>query len=121
MKPKTAHFGNNQRPFCNGYYEKPDWLVVSDIKAVTCKTCLKLHAEKMGAQFHFIDHVIRNKVMSSEEVLSELNRAMTDAKIMEERCEGISTICHVVQSGLFSDEELVEAFKNAIVKATMEE
>ena len=59
--------------------------------------------------------------MSAEEVLQELNRALTDAKRMQERCKGISDICHVVQSGLFSNEELVEAFKNAITTSVMEE
>jgi hypothetical protein len=121
MKPKTVHFGKNGEPFCNGYCEKPNWLVTSNVKEATCKTCLKLHTEKLGTQFHFIDSVIRNKVMSAEEVLSELHRALTDSKQMAERCTGISTICRVVQSGLFTNEELIEAFKSAIIKATMEE
>jgi hypothetical protein len=121
FKTKTVHFGNDKKPFCNGYTEKPDWLITSDIKATTCKTCLKLHAEKLGTQFHFIDSVIRNKATGAEEVLSELDRALTDSKQMAERCRGISDICHVVQSGLFTNEELIEAFKNAIVKATMNE
>lgn len=124
---RVVHYGHmyfdevKPRPLCNTYSSKPNWVVTTDFKEATCKTCVKIHQDKIDQQLRQIDYAVQNEVMSAEEVLDTLNAAFDDAKRMSERCNGISMICTLVQTGFFSREELIDHFKNAIVKVTMDE
>jgi hypothetical protein len=59
--------------------------------------------------------------MGSDEIMATLQRAFTDAATMSERMSGIAGICNLVQLGVMSNEELTEAFEQALVKVVMTE
>jgi hypothetical protein len=92
----------------------------SNIHEVTCLNCTGKYARDHEANLRTVDHVVRNKVMEAEEIMTTLRRAFTDAKEMSERASGISAICNLVTMGVMTDEELVAAFERALVKQVME-
>ena len=124
MKAKTTHIIRGKGALCNGSEgETVNWVITSDITKVTCNTCFRNRNNQLSTQLKTIDRIVHNKAIDVEEIFQALNdieRIIERYKDIE-RCRGILEICNVVQSRLFSNEELVEAFKSAIVKATMEE
>lgn len=123
MNPPKVHFHHRRQEFtsCGVKIDgKSIKQVSSHISEVNCLNCLRKYERDKEANLRTVEHVIHNKVMGEAEIMSTLKAAFTDVKTMSERNSGIAGICGLIEYGVLTNQELIDAFKEAFIRQVME-
>ena len=96
------------------------FLKTEDIDEVTCLTCSGKAKRDLNANRATIQYITDNNEMGPDEIMTILKRAFKDAEKMHTRASLVANICGLVEHGVMSEQELIDAFEEAMVEGVME-